>query len=99
MRRELIRSTSATFHYSTVRSGRLTELCCQKCQANLEILQPNVDRPDQFLAICSMCGTWFRVETRIGGVRGVMVSLPEIVSLVPNEEIIPNHSGLSGGDR
>lgn len=99
MRREVIWSTSATFHYSTVRSSRLTELGCQKCRATLEILQPNVDRPDQFLAVCTVCGTWFRVEARAGDVRGVMVSLPEIVSLVPNEKIIPKHSGLSGGDR
>ena len=99
MRRELIWSTSATFHYSTVRSNRLTELGCQKCHSILDILQPNVDRPDQFLAICASCGTWFRVETRVGDVRGVMVSLPEVVSLVPAEEIIPKHSGLTGGDR
>ncbi len=99
MRREPIWSTSATFHCSTVRSSRLTELTCQKCRATLDLLQPDVDRPDQFLAICLNCGSWFRVEARLGEPRGVMVSLPDITSLVPGNEIIPKNSNLGGGDQ
>ena len=99
MRREPFWSTSATFHCSTVRSSRLTELTCQKCRSILDILQPNVDRPDQFLATCPGCGSWFRVETRAGEPRGVMVSLPDIISLVPVDQMLPKHSNLSGGER
>ena len=79
-------STPATLHCNLVRSSRLTNLPCHKCKTVLEIHQPSVENPHQFLATCPTCGAWFRLETRAGSTMGVMVALPEISPLLTSEE-------------
>ena len=90
MQRKKVGSTSTTLSYVTVRSTQLTKLGCQKCRTVLDIFQPSVNHPNQFLAVCETCGAWFRVEIQPGDPQGVMISLPEIASLLPNGGSIPN---------
>ena len=97
MRREPRWSASTTLEYSAVRSSRLTELSCRKCRVILDIIQPSTNHPDKFLAVCPVCDSWYRVETRSGDPRGVMVSLPDVSVTFPMGNIIPKHSGLEEG--
>lgn len=90
VRQNSLRSTSATLNYSTVQASRLTRLGCHRCRSTLEIHQPDVERPDQLLAICPRCGAWFRVETRAGEAQGVMISIPEAPTVGPTTGPVPN---------
>ena len=90
MRRNSLRTTSAILNYTTVQASRLASLACQRCRTTLEIHQPNVDKPDQFLAICLGCGAWFRIETRAGEAQGVMISLPEAPAIGTGPDPVPN---------
>lgn len=60
-----------------VRIGDAAELPCAGCGGELEIHQPDVDRPDQLLGTCPECGTWFLVD----GVTRAMQALPDVRSL------------------
>jgi len=85
-------STTTTLSYFHVRSSRLSQLPCQRCRTTLDILQPDLHRPFQFLATCPDCGAWYRVEIRAGDSRGVMLNLPEIARLGPILEEITTGS-------
>ena len=78
--------------YFTIRSSQLAHLPCPQCQTTLEIHQPNVDRPYQFLATCSACHGWFRIETRAGEARGIMASMPEISLMIASDDSITEHT-------
>jgi hypothetical protein len=41
--------------------AELASIACPKCQAALNINQPEPDIPDQLLGACSSCGAWFVV--------------------------------------
>lgn len=88
--RKKVGSTSAILNYVTVRSNQLGKLGCQKCRTSLDVCQPSVNHPYQFLAVCPTCAAWFRVEIRPGDLQGVMISLPEVANLIPNGGAIPN---------
>jgi len=92
LQRNKSRSTSTILSYCTVRSTQLNKLGCPICRTTLDISQPSINNPFQFLAVCPTCGTWYRVETRSGDPRGVMINLPEVAGLFPNEENSPKHT-------
>ena len=92
MQRKKVGATNTTLSYSMVQANQLARLSCQKCRTTLDIFQPNINHPFQFLATCPTCGTWYRVETQPSDPRGVMVSLPEITGLLPKEEPAPKHT-------
>ena len=85
-------SSAVTLSYVTIRTNQLNKLTCSKCKTLLDLLQPSIDHPYQFLGICPTCGTWFRVETRAGEPRGVIATLPEIATLIPVEDPLPKHT-------
>lgn len=78
-----VESTTATLSYAQIHVNQLLKLSCQRCRTALDILQPNQNRPYQFLAVCADCGAWYRVETQAGDSRGVMINLPEVTPLLP----------------
>ena len=90
MQRKKVGSTSTVLNYVTVRSNQLNKLVCQKCRSPLDICQPSVNHPYQFLAVCPTCAAWFRVEIQPGDLQGVMISLPEVAHLMVNGGPIPN---------
>lgn len=85
-------SSHVTLTYFTIRSSQVAHLPCPRCRATLDTIQPNVDQPYQFLAICPSCRAWFRVETRPGEARGVLASLPEINAMLPSQGPLPKHT-------
>lgn len=91
MPRKTGHSTQVTVTCTPFRANQLARLPCPKCKTEFDLHQPNVDKPFQFLATCSTCGGWFRVETRAGESQGIIVSLPEIAPLIPTQEPAPKH--------
>ena len=90
MRRDPVRSFNATLKCSAIRSNQLSKIVCQECRVAVDTIQPNIQKPNEFLAICQKCGGWFRLEIRLGDSQGVMVRLPEITTLLPNGGVLPN---------
>jgi hypothetical protein len=43
--------------------GGLPDLTCPKCGGDFDILQPDSERPDRFIAVCRRCSSWAIVET------------------------------------
>ncbi len=84
-----VRSISTTLSYADVRSKQVFTLVCKKCRTKLDISQPNSHRPYQYLGVCADCDAWYRIETKPGDPRGVIVDLPEITRLLPaHEEVL-----------
>ncbi len=42
------------------------ETCCPRCQGELELVQPDVQRSDALLGVCTKCPAWFLIDGRAG---------------------------------
>lgn len=83
--------SQVTLNCFAIRSSQVAKLPCPDCRTVLDITQPNVDRPYQFLATCGGCGSWFRIETQPGEARGLIACMPEIAPLLANLDPSPKH--------
>lgn len=59
---------------------------CTVCREILEIHQPDIDRPDRFLATCANCGAWHLFEQPEDGARSLLAKLPEFSELLRPEK-------------
>jgi hypothetical protein len=57
--------------------GDAAEPSCAGCGGDLELHQPDADRPDRLLGTCPECGAWFLVD---GETRAVH-ALPDVRSM------------------
>jgi hypothetical protein len=54
---------------------------CAKCQAPLQIHQPEPSIPDRFLGTCARCRSWYFISCTADRTEGVMVLLPTLDAL------------------
>jgi hypothetical protein len=76
-----IRSVVANLSYYRVATGNFSTLVCPSCRGSLDIHQPNLQQPDQFLGTCSLCGRWYRVASSIDETGLTVLELPEVVEI------------------
>lgn len=77
------RSLPLSLLFFTIAAGRLALMNCRTCREPMDLHQPNPSQPDQFLATCAVCGSWYRVELRSGENRAKVVLLPEVSEIRP----------------
>ncbi len=51
---------------------------CQKCQTELDILQPQADDPNELLGTCNQCGCWHIIQVAPGGTEAWVFNLPGV---------------------
>lgn len=59
-----------------VGSDGLVSPRCQKCRCELDVHQPEEDRPDQLLGTCPACHAWHLVEVAPDGAEAVVLAIP-----------------------
>lgn len=83
MGRKLVRSANLTLTYVILQADRSHKPTCARCRTKLDLHQPIPATPHQLLATCSGCHGWYRLEIRSGETQAVLVTLPEVASLIP----------------
>lgn len=73
-----MRTTSA--QYERVLVGVAGDLVCSSCDEELDIHQPDLNRPDRLLGTCTCCGTWYLIDDE----ARVMLALPDPQTLQRN---------------
>src|SRR5438067_1038088 len=62
----------------TISSEGLETPQCRECQTALNVHQPDEDRPEQLLATCARCGTWYLIELGKRKTEAFMFDLPNV---------------------
>jgi len=55
---------------------------CTVCREILDLHQPEIDRPDRFLATCGNCGAWHLLEQPEAGDHAYLARLPDLPELL-----------------
>lgn len=74
----------ATLSSYRVEPGTFESLECRGCRSALDIHQPNLQQPDQFLGTCSGCHRWYRLAASPNEAGLTILELPEVEPMHPS---------------
>jgi hypothetical protein len=71
----MVKDVVVRVHVASRRSVS-TPIRCEKCQNDLDLHQPNPERPDEILGICQDCGEWHFLRLGDDAASLVIARLP-----------------------